>query len=82
MPKSLKKRVSYLTPILIPIVMFWRGVWGVLDILFFPEDKLLSYGLCIFIGFIVLLIVEVRFNQKGETVYIQSKKSPIKIRLG
>jgi membrane protein CcdC involved in cytochrome C biogenesis len=84
MPKSFKKRASYLTPILIlvPIVMFWRGVWGLLDVIFFPDDKLISYGLCVFIGFSILLITEVRFNSNGETIYIQSKKSPVKVRLG
>jgi hypothetical protein len=76
--------VKYLFPlfILVPIVMFWRGVWGLLDLYFLPEDKTMSYIITTVISFLILLALEVRFNKKGETVLIQTKKDPIKIRLG
>ncbi len=39
----------------IAIVGFWRGVWGLLDMYFFPNTPVLSYGLSAIIGIVILL---------------------------
>ena len=38
------------------IIIVWRGVWGLLDLFVFPQNHLLSYGVSIVLGFILLLI--------------------------
>jgi len=38
------------------IVMFWRGVWGILDVFLIPHHELVSSVLSIFIAFVVLYI--------------------------
>lgn len=42
--------------VVIAIIMFWRGVWGILDVILFPNSPLFSYGLSIVLGALVLYI--------------------------
>lgn len=35
-------------------VLFWRGAWGLLDLYFFPNDPLISYGVSLVVGFVIL----------------------------
>ena len=39
------------------VVSFWRGVWGLWDVLVFPDDKLLSSALSLLVGVVVLSVL-------------------------
>ena len=39
-------------------IAIWWGIWGILDLFVFPENKLLSYIVSIAFGFILLLIYQ------------------------
>ena len=41
---------------LLGAIAVWWGIWGILDLFVFPENKLLSYIVSIAFGFILLLI--------------------------
>ncbi|MDP3986941.1 MAG: hypothetical protein Q8P81_01815 [Nanoarchaeota archaeon] len=36
------------------VVSFWRGVWGLMDLYFFPDSLTLSFALSIIIGISIL----------------------------
>ena len=38
------------------IVAFWRGVWGLMDVLFFPNDHFLSVLASALLGIIILVL--------------------------
>ena len=38
----------------VSIVSFWRGVWGLMDLYFFPNSQTLSFITSIIIGLIIL----------------------------
>ncbi|MBN1463760.1 MAG: hypothetical protein JW922_08835 [Paludibacteraceae bacterium] len=38
------------------VVLFWRGMWGLLDIYFIPEKPVVSYALSMVIGLTMLYI--------------------------
>ena len=40
----------------IAVVLVWRGVWGLLDLYFIPENPFLSYSVSCLIGVILLYI--------------------------
>ena len=42
--------------IIFAIIMIWRGVWGLLDIYFFPGSPTFSHLMCMAIGVIVLYL--------------------------
>jgi len=41
---------------LLGAIAVWWGMWGILDLFIFPENKVLSYIVSIIFGFILLLI--------------------------
>ena len=41
---------------LLGAIAVWWGIWGILDLFIFPENKFLSYLVSIIFGFILLLI--------------------------
>lgn len=45
--------------VVVAIIMFWRGVWGILDEILFPNSPLFSYGVSIVLGALVLYILTV-----------------------
>lgn len=45
------------------VVLFWRGVWGLLDLYFFPNNPLLSYLFSILMGLIILWFDDGEFNE-------------------
>ena len=49
-----KHKLFHLLLMAVAVVMFWRGVWGILDDYFLTSTPLLSYGLSIFIAFLIL----------------------------
>ena len=60
---------------LVGVVMLWRGVWGILDIYLFPDNKFISYVFSIFIGFIILLVDDFEL---GEIVMPRNLKKLVK----
>jgi len=42
--------------ILSGVICFWRGFWGLLDIILTPDNKLLSFILSLSVGIIILTI--------------------------
>lgn len=66
MARKYKKRPAPLSTILIAgaIIMFWRGVWGLMDIYLFPHDPTLSYGVSFLIS-VLLYIFVVRHHVKN-----------------
>jgi len=36
------------------VVFFWRGVWGLFDVLIFPDTPILSYSLSLIAGIAIL----------------------------
>jgi len=59
MAKKYKKRPAPLSTILIAgaIIMFWRGVWGLMDVYLFPNDPPLSYGISFIISVLLYIFV-------------------------
>jgi len=41
---------------LLGAIAVWWGIWGVLDLFVFPENRALSYAVSIIFGFLLLLI--------------------------
>jgi hypothetical protein len=57
MPKKKKRSLKNILNVLIlafAVVVFWRGVWGVMDVLLFPNDYLLSSIASIVVGVVIL----------------------------
>ncbi|MCC7304159.1 hypothetical protein IT418_01970 [bacterium] len=44
--------------LLLAVVLFWRGAWGLMDRYFFPDNELLSYLLSAIFGLFILLITD------------------------
>lgn len=38
----------------IAIVFFWRGVWGLMDTYFFPDNPVISNTASVFVAFVIL----------------------------
>ncbi|MEN9920352.1 MAG: Fuseless [Candidatus Parcubacteria bacterium] len=52
---KVRKNLGYLV-IAVGIVLIWRGVWGLADILLVPNIPVLSFLLSILLGVLLLLI--------------------------
>jgi hypothetical protein len=44
-------------------VFIWRGIWGLLDIYFFPNNQVLSYALSAVIGFLILVLDDFKIDE-------------------
>ncbi len=42
--------------VVIAIIAFWRGIWGLLDLLLFPNLPFLSYIVSILLGALILYL--------------------------
>lgn len=42
--------------VVVAIIAFWRGIWGLLDVILFPSSPMLSYVSSITIGALVLYL--------------------------
>ena len=42
--------------VVIAIIAFWRGVWGLFDVILFPNSPFFSYIISIIIGAVILYI--------------------------
>lgn len=58
MKKNFKKKHKLTYSIItgLGIIVFWRGIWGIMDTYFFPNNELLSYSLSILLGFLILYL--------------------------
>ena len=45
------------------VVMFWRGVWGLLDVYLFPENQAVSFIVSIIIGIALMLLNDFKLNE-------------------
>ncbi|MBU0648170.1 hypothetical protein KJ855_03235 [Patescibacteria group bacterium] len=61
-----KYPVIYSIIIGIGLIMFWRGLWGIMDLYLFPHDELYSYISSAVIGLIILYINDFRLNELEE----------------
>ncbi len=50
------KTFGFVLTTVLGVVLFWRGVWGLMDIYLFPDQPTLSYLLSILGGLLVLWI--------------------------
>ena len=48
------------------IVVFWRGVWGLLDVYLFPGNEVLSYGFSVIAGIALLYINDFSLSELSE----------------
>lgn len=51
-----RHRVLHILIVAIAVVMFWRGIWQILDIYLFPGNQFISSAACILIAFLVLYL--------------------------
>lgn len=53
-----RKKTSSLYILLIAtaVILFWRGAWGLMDLVVFPNDELHSYSASLILGITILLI--------------------------
>jgi hypothetical protein len=45
------------------LILFWRGMWGFLDIYLFPDKPILSYITSAVLGFIILFVDDFRLDE-------------------
>jgi len=59
--KKLKEHHQKLFALIIgtAVIMFWRGIWGLLDVYFLPNDVGLSLVLSAVIGLVILAACDV-----------------------
>ena len=68
MKKKRVKKPAPLSSILIAgaVIMFWRGVWGLMDVFLFPDNLPLSYGITLVVSLFLFVFV-VRHHVKHLT---------------
>ena len=49
------RKIFYALLIGTALIMVWRGIWGLLDLYFFPGNQGLSFSLSVIIGILILL---------------------------
>lgn len=49
-----KYRIAHILMVFFAIILFWRAVWGILDMYLFPDQKLLGYILSLGVAFAIL----------------------------
>jgi len=50
-----KNQVLFALVISVAIVSVWRGIWGLMDFYLYPQDPVMSYGLSVVIGTVILV---------------------------
>lgn len=56
--RFLKKRNGLNTILeLLGAIAIWWGIWGIMDLFVFPNNKLWSYLISIVLGFLIIFIV-------------------------
>ena len=54
---------GYVVIVAIAIVMFWYGMFGILETFLFPDNKVLSYLVALFIGLFVLFVNDFKLDE-------------------
>lgn len=68
MRKTLRKIRStyhngYVVIIAIAIIMFWYGMFGLLNTFLFPDNKVLSYSVALCVGLFVLFVNDFKLDE-------------------
>ncbi|MBT4258159.1 hypothetical protein HOD88_03190 [archaeon] len=58
MKRGKGRNIFYALIIGIAVVSFWRGVWGIMDVLIYPNNYLISSLISFFIGIIILFFTK------------------------
>ncbi|MBT4349949.1 hypothetical protein HOD19_04215 [bacterium] len=45
------------------ILLYWRGLWGLLDLYLFPGNELISYSISIVVGLAILFFNDFRLRE-------------------
>ena len=63
--KKIKKNHPNIYSIIIgaSIIMFWRGLWGLMDLYVFPCNEMLSYVTTAVIGLLLLFLNDFRLKE-------------------
>lgn len=63
--KKLKShhQVIFALIISVGLIALWRGIWGLMDIYFFPSNQPLSLFLSVFLGIVMLFLVNYSIKQ-------------------
>lgn len=61
----LKKEHPNINAIIIgaSLIMFWRGLWGLMDLYFFPDNEILSYITSALLGLFLLFVNDFRLRE-------------------
>ena len=54
---------GYVVIVAVAIVMFWYGMFGLLETFLFPDNKVLSYGVALGIGLFVLFVNDFKLDE-------------------
>jgi hypothetical protein len=54
---------GYVVVVATAVVMFWHGMFGLLDTYFFPGNPILGYVLALAIGLFVLFVNDFRLDE-------------------
>jgi len=57
------KGIPFTVMIAAAVVMFWRGMWGLMDLYLFPNSLPLSYVVSLILGFAILYITHYIFEE-------------------
>ena len=49
-----KHKLFHILLVALAVVMLWRGIWGILDLYFFPNNSVASYLSSLIIAFAIL----------------------------
>lgn len=62
---NLERKHKIIAAILIgsAVVMFWRGMWGLLDLYLFPDNPAISYITSLIVGFVILIITHKLYKE-------------------
>ncbi len=55
---AVEKRYPVVSSVIVgtAVVLFWRGIWGIFDVLLFPENEVMSYVLSMALGIVILIV--------------------------
>ena len=56
--ENFKHRLFYTLLGAFALILFWRGIWGLMDIFVFPNNLIISYSLSVIIGIGLLLLIK------------------------
>lgn len=65
--KRIKLKNKNLHAILVgsAVIMFWRGLWGLMDRYLFPDNPVVSFLISISLGLLILLVIDLSLEKLG-----------------